>query len=97
MDEIEHAVVYGHCDAYTIRNLLQPLFPNQLFLTQDLTNAIQKIKREKKIVGSDASHLLKFLLEQQKEEPTIVVQPLINADNNRLNGIFWITTNQILL
>jgi len=55
-------VVYGHCDAHTIRNLLQPLFPNQLFLTQDLSNAIQKIKREKKVNGSDASHLLKFLL-----------------------------------
>ena len=34
MEEIERAVVYGHCDAYTIRNLLQPLFPDQLFLTQ---------------------------------------------------------------
>lgn len=47
MAEIEHAVIYGHCDAHTIRNLLQPLFPDQLFLTQDLSNAIQKIKREK--------------------------------------------------
>ena len=28
MKEIEHAVVYGRCDAYTIRNLLQPHFPN---------------------------------------------------------------------
>ena len=32
MKEIEHAVVYGRCDAYTIRNLLQPLFPNSFFL-----------------------------------------------------------------
>ena len=50
MDEIEHAVVYEHYDAFTIRNLLQPLFPNQLFLTQDLSNAIQKIKCEKKLL-----------------------------------------------
>jgi hypothetical protein len=97
MAEIEHAVVYGHCDAHTIRNLLQPLFPDQLFLTQDLSNAIQKIKREKKINGSDASHLLKFLLNQQKEEPTMFVQPLINADSNRLCGIFWMTASQIIL
>ncbi|CAB4441874.1 unnamed protein product [Rhizophagus irregularis] len=33
MAEIEHAVIYGRCDAHTIRNLLQPLFPDQLFLT----------------------------------------------------------------
>ncbi|CAB4494865.1 unnamed protein product [Rhizophagus irregularis] len=84
MSQIEHAVVHGHCDAHTIRNLLQPLFPNQLFLTQDLSNAIQKIKREKKVARSDASQLLKFLLKQQKDEPTMVVQPLINVDSNRL-------------
>ncbi|GBC12716.1 protein FAR1-RELATED SEQUENCE 5-like [Rhizophagus irregularis DAOM 181602=DAOM 197198] len=97
MNEIEHAVIHGRCDAYTIRNLLQPLFPDQLFLTQDLSNAIQKIKREKKIAGTDASHLLKFLLERQKEEPMMFVQPLINADSDRLCGIFWMTENQIIL
>ena len=80
MNEIEHAVIHGRCDAYTIRNLLQPLFPDQMFLTQDLSNAIQKIKRDNKIAGTDASHLLKFLLEQQKEEPMMFVQPLISAD-----------------
>ena len=95
--EIERAVVYGRCDAYTIRNLLQPLFPDQLFLTQDLSNAIQKIKCKNRIVGSDASHLLKFLLNQQKEEPMMFVQPLINKDSNRLCGIFWMTANQIIL
>jgi hypothetical protein len=52
--EIEHAVVYGRCDAYTIRNLLQLLFPEQLFFTQDLSNAIQKIKRDKRVIGSKA-------------------------------------------
>ncbi|CAG8636068.1 16722_t:CDS:2, partial [Racocetra persica] len=97
MAEIEHAVVYGQCDAYMIRNLFQPKFPDQLFLTQDLSNAIQKIKRDKKVKGSDASYLLKFLLNQQKEEPTIFVQPLINIDSNRLCSIFWMTANQILL
>ncbi|RIA83241.1 hypothetical protein C1645_834097 [Glomus cerebriforme] len=40
MKEIEHAIMYDCCDVYTIQNLLQPLFPDQLFLTQDLLNAI---------------------------------------------------------
>uniref|UniRef100_U9TW62 Uncharacterized protein n=1 Tax=Rhizophagus irregularis (strain DAOM 181602 / DAOM 197198 / MUCL 43194) TaxID=747089 RepID=U9TW62_RHIID len=88
MKEIECAVIYERYDAYTIRNLLQPLFPNQIFFTQDISNAIQKIKREKQISGSDASVLLKFLLKQQKEEPMMFVQPLINVDSNRLCGIF---------
>jgi hypothetical protein len=97
MSEIEHAVVYGQCNAYTIRKLLQLLFPDQLFLTQDLSNAIQKIKREKKINGTDTSQLLKFLLNQQKEEPTMFIQPLINVDSNWLCGVFWMTANQIIL
>ncbi|CAB5381798.1 unnamed protein product [Rhizophagus irregularis] len=97
MSEIEHAVVYGHCDAHTIRNLLQLNFPNQLFLTQDLSNAIQKIKCKRKIVGSDASHLLNFLLNQQKEDPTMFIQLLINPDSDKLSEIFWMTANQIML
>ncbi|CAG8791125.1 9558_t:CDS:10, partial [Cetraspora pellucida] len=93
MAEIEHAVVYGQCDAHMIRNLLQPKFPDQLFLTQDLSNAIQKIKRDKKVNGSDASYLLKFLLNQQKEEPTMFVQPLINVD--KFINEFWKARNSL--
>ncbi|CAG8476877.1 3630_t:CDS:2, partial [Scutellospora calospora] len=47
----------------------------------NLSNAIQKIKHENLITGSDVSNLLKFLLNQQKEEPTMFVQLLINVDN----------------
>ncbi|CAG8709747.1 12795_t:CDS:2, partial [Racocetra persica] len=101
INEIECVVVYGHCDAYTIRNLLQPLFPGRLFLTRDLSNAIQKIKCEKNVVGSDALHLLKFLLEQQKEDPTMFIQPLINTDSNRLskpiNTIFFYLYSFLLI
>ncbi|RIA96809.1 hypothetical protein C1645_814845 [Glomus cerebriforme] len=64
---------------------------------QYLSNAIQKIKRKHQIIGLDASCLLKFLLKKQKEDLTIFVQPLINVNNDRLCGIFWITSNQILL
>ncbi|CAG8781147.1 10040_t:CDS:2, partial [Racocetra fulgida] len=81
---IERAVIYGHCDAHTIRNLLQPLFPDQLFLTQDLSNAIQKIKHKYKITGLDASQLLKYLFEKQKKEPIMFIQPFINKDSDRL-------------
>ncbi|CAG8725024.1 1729_t:CDS:2, partial [Gigaspora rosea] len=51
----------------------------------DLFNAIQKIKRKKQVVGSDASHLLKLLLQQQKENPIMFVQSLINANSNCLS------------
>ncbi|CAG8449815.1 23331_t:CDS:2 [Gigaspora rosea] len=84
MSKIEHAVIYGHCNAHTIRNLLQPSYPDQLFLTQDLSNAIQKIKCKHKITGSDASQLLKYLLKKQKNEPMMFIQHLINMDSDKL-------------
>ncbi|CAG8768833.1 1209_t:CDS:2, partial [Gigaspora rosea] len=52
--------------------------------TIDLSNAIQKIKREKQVVGSDASHLLKLLLQQQKEDPEFLSD-------------FWKTRNSLCI
>ncbi|CAG8768283.1 14731_t:CDS:1, partial [Funneliformis caledonium] len=46
IEEIEFYVVNSHCNASTIQNLLQPKYPEWVFLTQDLDNAIQKIKRD---------------------------------------------------
>ncbi|CAG8604556.1 15906_t:CDS:10, partial [Dentiscutata erythropus] len=53
----------------------------------NLSNAIQKIKYDRQITGSDASQLLKFLLNQQKEELLIFVQPLINTNSCEPKGI----------
>src|SRR5262249_49088381 len=36
MEQIEFYVVYRRCDAGTIQNLLQPKYPDHVFLTQDL-------------------------------------------------------------
>ena len=65
MDQIEFYVVYRRCDAGTIRNFLQPKYSDRMFLTQDLGNAIQKIKREKELNLEDAAALLNKLLELQ--------------------------------
>lgn len=68
MEQIEFYVVHGRCDATTIRNLLQPKYPDRVFLTQDLGNAIQKIKREKGLNLGDAASLLMKLLELQADD-----------------------------
>ncbi|CAB4446613.1 unnamed protein product [Rhizophagus irregularis] len=61
--------VNSRCDAGTIRNLLQPKYPDHVFLTQDLGNAIQKIKQEKGLNNlGDAASLLMRLLELQADE-----------------------------
>jgi hypothetical protein len=92
MNLIEFYVVYGRCDATTIRNLLQPKYPDRVFLTQDLGNAIQRIKRENGLNLGDAASLLTKLLELQSNDPAWFIKPLL--DDNRLVGIFWMSPAQ---
>jgi len=63
MEEIEFYLINGRCDASTIRNLLQPKYPKWVFLTQDLGNAIQKIKWDHHLQLGDASSLLTKLFQ----------------------------------
>ncbi|CAG8645586.1 6422_t:CDS:2, partial [Racocetra fulgida] len=69
IDEIEFYVVHSRCNASTIKNLLQPKYPDCVFMTQDLGNAIQKIKWEKGLDQSDAAALLSKLFELQAHDP----------------------------
>lgn len=93
-EQIEFYVMYGRCDATTIRNLLQPKYPDRVFLTQDLGNAIQRIKREKGLNLGDAASLLTKLLEFQTNDPGWFVKPLLDNTSNRLIGIFWMSPEQ---
>jgi hypothetical protein len=92
MKLIEFYVVYGRCDATTIRNLLQPKYSDRVFLTQDLGNAIQRVKQENRLSLGDAASLLTKLLEFQANDPSWFVKPLL--DDNRLVGIFWMSPEQ---
>ncbi|CAB4424025.1 unnamed protein product [Rhizophagus irregularis] len=47
MEQIEFYIMYSRCDAGTIRNLLQLKYPDCVFLTQDLGNAIQRLNEKK--------------------------------------------------
>ena len=94
MEEIEFYVVNGRCDASTIRNLLQPKYPERVFLTQDLGNAIQKIKRNHNLQSGDASSLLAKLLQLQSENSSWFVKPWIDDTSNRLIGLFWMSPQQ---
>ncbi len=62
MEEIKFYVVNSRCDTSIIWNLLQLKYPERVFLTQDLSNVIQKIKRNHNLQSGDASSLLAKLL-----------------------------------
>ncbi|CAB4391508.1 unnamed protein product [Rhizophagus irregularis] len=67
-----------------VRNLLQPKYPDRVFLTQNFGNAIQKIKRENGISLGDAASLLLKLLDLQANNPAWFVKPLLDDASNRL-------------
>ncbi len=94
MEQIEFYVVHGRCDAGTIRNLLQPKYPDRVFLTQDLGNAIQRIKWEKGLNLGETASLLMKLLELQANDPAWFVKPLIDDTSNRLVSIFCMSPEQ---
>src|SRR2546423_12267522 len=83
MEQIEFYVIYGHCDATMIKNLLQSKYSDRIFLTQDLRNAIQKIKQENGLNLGDATSLLMKLLDLQVNDPVWVVKLLIDDISNR--------------
>ena len=70
---------------------LSPKYPDRVFLTQDLGNAIQRIKQEKGLNLGDAASLLMKLLKLQANNPAWFVKPLIDDTSNRLIGIFWMS------
>jgi len=95
--DIEYYVNCGVSDLPTIRALLEPKYQNQFMLSQDLSNYIQKVKREKSDKYNDSARLLENLLAQQQDDPLMLVIPRIDPISLRLSGIFWMTSKQQLL
>ena len=62
-----------------------------------MLNYIQRIKRELGNSGSDASTLLNELFAMQKEDPSFIIIPQIDLLTSRLNGVFWMTSEQQML
>ncbi|EXX57044.1 hypothetical protein RirG_210580 [Rhizophagus irregularis DAOM 197198w] len=94
MDQIEFYVIHDRCDASIVRNLLQPKYPDHVFLIQDLGNAIQKIKWENGISLDDAAFLLLKLFDLQANNPAWFVKLLLDDTSNRLISIFWMLPEQ---
>ncbi|CAB4429910.1 unnamed protein product [Rhizophagus irregularis] len=66
-------------------------------LSQDLSNYIQKVKRDKADTYNDSARLLENLLTQQQEDPLMLVISRIDPITLRLTGIFWMNSKQQLL
>jgi hypothetical protein len=92
--DINYYVECGVCDLPTVRVLLEPKYQNQFMLSQDLSNYIQKAKRDKADIYNDFARLLENLLAQQQEDPLMLVIPQIDLITLHLSGIFWMNSKQ---
>ncbi|CAG8632329.1 20466_t:CDS:2 [Racocetra persica] len=92
IEQIEYYIWLMRCNR--IRNILQPKYLECVFLTQDLGNAIQKIKQKNRIYISDAASLLTKLLKFQSNDHAWFVKLLIDDMSNQLVGIFWMSPKQ---
>ncbi|CAB4492367.1 unnamed protein product [Rhizophagus irregularis] len=84
--DINYYVECGVCDFPIIRALLEPKYQNQFMLSQNLSNYIQKVKRDKADTYNDSARLLENLLAQQQEDPLMLVIPRIDPITLRLTG-----------
>ncbi|CAB5090826.1 unnamed protein product [Rhizophagus irregularis] len=82
--DINYYVECGVCDFPIIRALLEPKYQNQFMLSQNLSNYIQKVKRDKADTYNDSARLLENLLAQQQEDPLMLVIPRIDPITLRL-------------
>ncbi|CAB5385511.1 unnamed protein product [Rhizophagus irregularis] len=84
--DINYYVECGVCDFPIIRALLEPKYQNQFMLSQNLSNYIQKVKRDKADTYNDSARLLENLLAQQQEDPLMLVIPRIDPITLRLTA-----------
>ncbi|EXX54876.1 hypothetical protein RirG_230580 [Rhizophagus irregularis DAOM 197198w] len=82
--DINYYVECEVCDFPTIRALLKPKYQNQFMLSQNLSNYIQKVKRDKADTYNDSARLLENLLAQQQEDLLMLVISRIDPITLRL-------------
>uniref|UniRef100_U9SVZ4 SWIM-type domain-containing protein n=1 Tax=Rhizophagus irregularis (strain DAOM 181602 / DAOM 197198 / MUCL 43194) TaxID=747089 RepID=U9SVZ4_RHIID len=69
-------------------------------LSEDIKSDIEhyvKCGREFSNSGSDGATLLNELFIMQKDDPSFIVIPQVDPFTSRLNGIFWMTSDQQML
>ncbi|UZO12839.1 uncharacterized protein OCT59_004352 [Rhizophagus irregularis] len=84
--DINYYVECEVCDFPTIRALLKPKYQNQFMLSQNLSNYIQKVKRDKADTYNDSARLLENLLAQQQEDLLMLVISRIDPITLRLTA-----------
>ncbi|GBB95305.1 hypothetical protein RclHR1_25090002 [Rhizophagus clarus] len=77
-------------------NLLVASFPDKTINRKDLSNAIQKFKKQMIPNKNDACQVLTKLYLKKENNPMWIVKPQVNPEERRLNSLFWMAPDQII-
>ncbi|CAG8461587.1 9412_t:CDS:2 [Ambispora gerdemannii] len=93
LEDIKFWTTNGDISMRTQQQLLFAKYENVFFLPQDLTNAIQKFKKERQI-ENEAATLINHLLECKAEDIRWIVKWRVDSATNSLVSLFWMTPEQ---
>src|ERR1700722_5487450 len=95
LEKIKFWTIQGKIGISTQYNLLVALFPDRVINKKDLSNAIQRFKKQAKPSKNDACQMLTELYLKKEDDPRWIVKPRFDFEERRLNSLFWMSPNQI--
>ena len=95
LEKIRFWTIHGRMGIPNQYNLLIASFPGKVINKKDLSNAIQKFKKEMRPSKNDACQVLSNLYLKKEEDPQWIVKPRFDPEERRLNSLFWMSPGQI--
>ncbi|CAB5377369.1 unnamed protein product [Rhizophagus irregularis] len=97
-DILEYLTAVPTMGAQTIYRLLTKKYPDIYIHRKNLYNAIQEVRRCKRIEEKDdAENMLQDLYNLQKEDPGWVIETRIIGNDFRLGSVLWMSPQQVQL
>jgi hypothetical protein len=96
LEKIKFWTIHGRMGITNQYNLLVASFPDKVINRKDLSNAIQKFKKQMKPNRNDACQMLNELYLKKENNPMWVVKPRFDPEERRLNSLFWMAPDQII-
>ena len=95
LEKIRFWTIHGRMGIPNQYNLLVASYPGKVINKKDLSNAIQKYKKQMKPSKNDACQMLSNLYLKKEEDSLWIVKPQFEPEERRLNSLFWMFPDQI--
>ena len=91
LEKIKFWTIHRRMGIATQYNLLVASFPQKVINKKDLSNEIQRFKKQVKPDKNDACNMLTTLYLKKDNDPRWIIKPRFEPDERRLNSLFWMS------